>query len=82
MKTQTGEGDKKRPKVEEGSGLTDQQSLYSFHHSREQKAPVVYIQPTDPTLGSSSSFHSEPEYLPKGIHEMRIQDDGVSTDKH
>jgi hypothetical protein len=71
LKTQASDGDKKRPKVEQGNGLADQLSLYSPHLSREQAI--------DTAPGISNATHIEPDQLPKELHEMRIQDDGVSS---
>jgi hypothetical protein len=71
LKTQASDGDKKRPKVEQGNGLADQRSRYSAHLSREQ---VI-----DTAPGISNATHIEPDQLPKELHEMRIQDDGVSS---
>ena len=66
LKAHTGDGGKKRPKVDQGNESMDQYSLdSSSRDSIHMIAPYV-----------------REEQLPKGMHEMKIQDDGSHADKH
>ena len=66
LKAHTGDGGKKRPKVDQENEAMDQYSLdSSSHDSIQMIAPYV-----------------REEQLPKGMHEMKIQDDGSHADKH